>query len=194
MIRIIKGKYKNISMRIDANLDVIVKCPKRVSDNNVGYFIKTHQKWIISQQNKMLKAKDVLHGYDLENNIYLFGSPIEWNGNKRSEYIKLFNEFIVALLDNIANETDMQYNKVSFTNSIRVWGSLDRNKNMKLNIKLLLLDKKLVEYVIIHELCHGLQFNHSKNFWSEVEKCCPNYKSLRGELQKYSFVLKEKIF
>ena len=194
MIKIIKGKYKNISMRIDTNLDIVVKCPQRVSDNKVEQFIQSHQKWIISQQNKILKAKDILSGYDLENNIYLFGRPIEFKGDKKSEYMRLFNDYILTLLENISQKLKIAYNQVSFINSVRVWGSLDRYKNMKLNIKLLLLDKNLVEYVIIHELCHSLQFNHSVKFWKEVEKYCPNYKSLRGELQKYSQLLKEKIF
>ena len=73
-----------------------------------------------------------------------------------------------------------------------MWGSLDKNNNMVLNYKLISLPLDLINYVIIHELCHSLQFNHSKRFWAEVKSFCPNYKECNNQLKFLSYVLKDE--
>ena len=194
MIKIIRGKYKNINMRVDGDFNIIIKCPKRVPDEKITEFISSHKRWISLQQERIFNSKQVLNNYDFDNFLYIFGKPYDKTGNKKSDYIELFNKYVIDLLNKISVQTGLSYNKVSHINSIRVWGSMDRNKHIKLNLKLLLLNEELVKYVIIHELCHTIEFNHSKSFWRAVEKFCPNYKTLVKELNKYSHVLKERVF
>ncbi len=67
------------------------------------------------------------------------------------------------------------------------WGVCHtRKKEITLNSELLKKDLELIDYVIIHELCHFYEANHSKNFWALVEAACPNYKDLRRRLKKWS--------
>ena len=193
MIKIIQGKYKNISMRVDENFDVIVKAPKRVGQHEILSFITKHSKWITNQQKKILQAHNLLKMYDFDNSIYVFGIKKECkNSNKIKEYINLFDVLIGDLVGSLAVKYNFEYNSLSLTNSKRVWGCMDRNKNIKLNLKLIILRKELVEYVILHELCHGKEFNHSKKFWGELEKCCPDYKRLNKELKSYAIILTDK--
>ena len=56
------------------------------------------------------------------------------------------------------------------------WGSCSSNKNISINSKLANKNEKAVEYVVLHEMCHLIYMNHSKNFWNLVEKNMPNYK------------------
>lgn len=70
-----------------------------------------------------------------------------------------------------------------------MWGSMNNKKEMRLNWKLIILPEKLIEYVIIHELCHIKYLNHSKLFWQEVSKYLPDYKSRRNNLKEYSFIM-----
>ena len=51
--------------------------------------------------------------------------------------------------------------------------------------------KDLIDYIIVHELCHSKFMNHKPQFWKEVEKYCPNYKILRQKIKEYSFLLKK---
>lgn len=195
MIRVVKGKYKSISMRVDENLDVIVKAPRRVGDAQISEFIIKHKNWLLKQQEKILIANEILKTYDFDHYVYVFNNPIKCDKKEQTKfYLSIFNNLVGDLLKKLSLETEIKYNSLKPTNSIRIWGSMDRNQNMKLNIKLLLLPKEIVEYVIIHELCHEIEFNHSKNFWAKVKKYCPNYKVLRKELEIYRAVLKLKIF
>lgn len=63
------------------------------------------------------------------------------------------------------------------------WGSCSSRKNLSFNYKLMIFRKEIIDYVIIHELCHLKEMNHSKNFWRLVENYCPSYKTLRKELK-----------
>ena len=64
------------------------------------------------------------------------------------------------------------------------WGVCNKKTNtVTLNSELIKYDISKIDYVIIHELSHFLHFNHSRSFWNQVEKYCPNYKKIRNELK-----------
>ena len=68
------------------------------------------------------------------------------------------------------------------------WGSCDAAGHITLNWRLAMLPPELRDYVIVHELCHLLELNHSAAFWRAVGKFCPPYKARRRELRDYSFL------
>ena len=65
------------------------------------------------------------------------------------------------------------------------WGSCSRRGTLSFNYHLLFLPSEIRDYVVVHELCHLKEFNHSKNFWNEVARTIPEWKNLRKELKKY---------
>ena len=91
--------------------------------------------------------------------------------------------YLVQRLDFIAKKFDFKYNKISLRNQRTRFGSCSYQNNISLNINLMKYDFDVIDYVLIHELCHTKVKNHSKNFWIEVEKYCPNYKELRKKLK-----------
>ena len=195
MIEIRKGKYKNLSMKIDDNLSIIVKAPNRIGDEKIVEFINKHKNWIKTHQERILNLKEKLKEYDFKNNVYIFDNPTCCiNKNKFEIYKQLFSEIISDLVEKLSYETSISYNSLKSINSKRVWGSMDKNKNMRLNLKIILLPKEIVEYIIIHELCHTIYFNHSKQFWNQVNNFCPNFKECNKKLKEYSFLLRENIF
>lgn len=74
--------------------------------------------------------------------------------------------------------------RVSIKNHKSRWGSCSKKGNLNFNYKLALLPEALADYVIVHELCHLGEFNHSKNFWGLVEKSLPDYKILKNRFKK----------
>ena len=78
------------------------------------------------------------------------------------------------------------FNKISIKNQKSRWGSCSSKKNLSLNYKILFLNKEQQDYIIVHELCHLKEFNHSKNFWSLVEKIIPNYLAIKKSLRPSS--------
>ncbi len=79
--------------------------------------------------------------------------------------------------------------KIGFRNQKTRWGSCSSDSSITLNWKLVAFDQELVDYVIIHELCHIQHANHSKRFWTLVETHCPDYKRLNKQLNQSQFLV-----
>lgn len=188
MITIRKGKYKNITITIKSNGEVFVNAPKRTSEREVLNFIKQKQDWIDRNIDKIKLYKSLYNKFDFDKYVYKNLQKFEVSNNKEF-YNKTFIEYITPLVKSISSKIGLNSSKIIKTNSKRMWGSMNNKKEMHLNWKLIILPEKLIEYVIVHELCHIKHLNHSKYFWQEVSKYLPDYKTRKKELKKYSFIL-----
>lgn len=88
-------------------------------------------------------------------------------------------------LNDFAEQMNVHFNMVRIKNVKTIWGSCSSKKNLNFNFKLFFLPEALIDYVFVHELAHLKHMNHSKAFWSEVEKQIPDYKKRREELKRY---------
>lgn len=188
MITIRKGKYKNITIKIQNNGEVFVNAPKHLSNREILKFIEQKQTWINKNINKINVYKHFFDKFDFNKFAYKNLQAYETKDIKEF-YNKAFDSYILPLAKNISLKTGIICLKILRTNSKRMWGSMNNKKEMRLNWKLIILPEKLIEYVIIHELCHIKYLNHSKLFWQEVSKYLPDYKSRRNSLKTYSFIM-----
>ncbi len=85
----------------------------------------------------------------------------------------------------LANQIGFKYQSVSIKNSKGRWGSCSRDNRINLNLHLMRLQQHLIDYVIIHELCHTIQKNHSKKFWDLMEKVYPGTNQYNKELKNH---------
>ena len=83
----------------------------------------------------------------------------------------------------LSEKYNLKFNKLALRNQRTRFGSCSFCNNINLNINLMKYDFDVIDYVIVHELCHTKVKNHSKTFWQEVEKYCPDYKNLRKILK-----------
>ncbi len=193
-IDIIRGKYKNIRLKISNNGEISLYAPKSLSNEKIIDFIKTKRKWIEKHIEKIDNMNKVKSTYDFENYGYIFNNAVPFGDIKKDTFYRnAFLNYIKPMVHELSIRCNLYYTSLSIVNSKRAWGSLDSNKRMKLNWKIVILPKELIVYIIIHELCHSQEFNHSKYFWSLVGEYLPNYKEIKEELKNFSFLLTSNI-
>jgi hypothetical protein len=110
------------------------------------------------------------------------------NGPK--SHFREHKEAALILVTQKVAEFNKYYNfrlgNIRVKNTKTRWGSCSRVGNLNFHYKILMLPPELADYVIVHEICHLKHFNHSRNFWDEVEKMCPNCKEKAKKLRSLS--------
>ena len=79
---------------------------------------------------------------------------------------------------------NFEINRIAIKNTSTRWGSCSSKRNLNFNYKIIYLKPYLADYLIVHELCHLGELNHSKKFWKLVEKVIPDYVKINKELKK----------
>lgn len=198
-VEIERQRRKTIVLKILNSQTALLKVPMGLSKDKIDEFLTSKQDWIEKTVAKLQKNQTFANGFDLQDKLYLDGVLVGSVSDLKSRSknrIKNFYQAKFSVLKEraifISKAIGLKVAEVKIYSSVRVWGSFSTEKVMKLNWKLVILPQILVDYVIIHELCHGKHMNHSPNFWKTVEKYCHDYKIRKKELSKFSFVLKQQ--
>ena len=104
-------------------------------------------------------------------------------------YLKNAKEILSNRLEYFSNIMNLEYKSFKLTNAKTKWGSCSTLKRIDLNWRLIMLKSDLQDYVIVHELCHLLEMNHSERFYKCVESVLKDYKKRRNDIKNSSFVL-----
>lgn len=160
------------TMRITVRKDetVTVTIPHRTSIDRGRLFAEEKMDWIESALAK-LRAKRP---------SFSIPSPSARDFKKHKE------EALVLALRKLEHHNRLygfSWNTVTIRNTSSRWGSCSRKKNLNFSYRFIFLPEKLQDYLVVHELCHLQELNHSVNFWKLVEKAVPEYKTLRKELR-----------
>jgi predicted metal-dependent hydrolase len=83
---------------------------------------------------------------------------------------------IVKITNNLSNKENLLFSKIKISNNKRSWGSCSSNGVLSFNWRLIFVSYEVLYYVVVHEVCHLLEMNHSQRFWSLVSDLCPDYK------------------
>ncbi|MDB5260326.1 MAG: putative metal-dependent hydrolase [Candidatus Nomurabacteria bacterium] len=164
------NRAKRARITIRQNGEVIVTVPQKMKEDTAAEFIKTHENWINTNLEKIKERKP---------KIELPKVP----GSKLKEYKK---ELLILIEDRLTyynKQYGFKWNNITIRNQKSRWGSCSKQGNLNFNYKIGLLDPLLRDYVIVHELCHLHELNHSKSFWTLVERTFPKYLIARKSLR-----------
>ncbi len=209
---------KTLAITIDDKGEVIVKAPKNMSDKDIFKFVNSKQKWIeqkvnfIKTQNAMFndlfnynsvlfcgKKYNILrdrHSKDITlKDDYLIIKPLSTLKREAKQIEKFLKnkciEIVGQRLKYFANIMQLEPNKVVLNNSKRKWGTCDSEGVISFNWRVIMLSPQLIDYVVVHELSHLVEMNHSPAFWAIVSAVLPNVKNLRHTLKQCNFVLQQ---
>ena len=118
----------------------------------------------------------LLIGFDSEDFFSVARNLQSWLNQKAED-------FLIPWVDSLAEQRNLQFNRVNIKNQKTRWGSCSEKGNINLNRNLLLLPKHIVEYVIHHELTHLQHLDHSEEFWTTLTNALPECGKFRNELK-----------
>ncbi len=190
MIEIVKSKRRTISISIDSFGKVLVKAPYFLSDEKINEYILKKKDWInkhaLSKSEIISKNSSIINK---EKGLY-FGKIVDYTDNFYKTIKRTANKYLPERLEFLASKHNFKYNKVIIKNYKSRWGTCYKNNDVSLNLRLVMLSEELIDYVILHELCHTVHFNHKQKFHSLVSSLISNEKSIRKSLKEKSFILK----
>ena len=179
-IKIIKSKRKTMCLEIKHDGTLIVRVPFFMRNDDVLKFVNSKQDWINSHLSKIKNNQA-----DLENN-YLTKDEI-------NNLISTASDYIPTRVSYFAKIMGVSYNRISIRTQKTRWGSCSNKGNLNFNALLMLTSKDIIDYVVIHELSHRIEMNHSPRFWSIVENVLPNYRVQRKWLKENGYKLIRRI-
>lgn len=153
---------------------LVVTIPNRMSERTAERFIFEKADWILAKI-ELMRSKG--RGMPLPHE-----EPISKVELKRLKVVA--RELVLRRLEYFNDYYRFTYHRVSFRNQKTRWGSCSRQGNLNFNVKIALLPARLADYIIVHELCHLREMNHSSKFWKLVALTFSDHKELRKELLK----------
>lgn len=167
------ARVRQLSVVVYRNGDVVIVIPRGLGIGIIDKFIREKADWILKKIRYFKRFKNI--------RIFRFN---------RNHYLKHKNSALELAIERIEYFNKIfkfEYNKISVKNQKTRWGSCSTKKNLNFNYRILFLPPKLRDYIIVHELCHLEEFNHSRKFWNLVVKTASDYSTIRKELRKNGF-------
>ena len=167
-LKIIKQDRKTISIKVNIDESVTVKCPKKLSENSVLNFVNKKEQWILKN---LAQIKSKKQKYDLVINkkqSLVLGLLVPFI--KKSEFEKEARAYLTQKTHEISQILGLNYSSLSFKNYNSRWGCCNAKKQIILNYKLYMLDENTIKYVIIHELLHTIYLNHGREFKNNLKR------------------------
>ena len=165
----IRSRRKTIAIQIDREGQVIVRTPYGITKRQVEEFLDEKKDWLLQTRQRVEKRKT---------------EQIPISEEVRREGIERAKRIFPERTAYFAKRMGVDYGRITIREQKTRWGSCSSKGNLNFNWKLVLLDPELQDYVVVHELAHRREMNHSKNFWKIVEAELPDYRERRRRLKE----------
>lgn len=198
---VVRKNIKNTYIRVKEDLKIYISTNKYTSEKQINKLINDNYSNIVSMLEKALRKhekneKSMILGKEIDVVVFSMQDKPELYNNKfyvkdltkLDKYIKDYAfDIFKDRLDSIYPlfEEKIPYPKLKIRKMTSRWGVCNRRDNsITLNLELIRMDLKYLDYVIVHELSHFVYFDHSNNFWALVSKYCKDYKNIRKEMRE----------
>jgi predicted metal-dependent hydrolase len=163
-------RARRLKLAVYCDGSVVATIPRWIDAPFIERIIIEKAKWILEKIEKFKKSGN--------RKILLGGNTKEYKA-KKEEARKL----VIEKVDYFNQFYKFNFNRIAIRNQRTRWGSCSKNGNLNFNYRIIHLPEKLVNYLVVHELCHLKEFNHSPRFWDLVGQAIPDYKKLKREIR-----------
>lgn len=177
---LIKSNRRSIGITVKPGGDIIIRAPRLMPDSAIFSFVRTKESWIIKTYLKQCKL-----------------TPPQAIETKSSQTLALEKRYRDAAKDYIPKRVEYyhqftggSYQKITIRDQKTRWGSCSSNGTLSFSFRLMMAPPRVLDYVVVHELCHLKHMNHSKEFWNMVENILPDYKEHRKWLKENGHTLR----
>ena len=161
---IVRSNRKTLGLEIKPDGRVIARAPYRVKQSDIDKFIASKSEWIEKHLQKLQDAQERQDSFDK-----LAPEEIQELAEKALQYIPKRVEYYAKLVG-------VTYGRITIRNQRTKWGSCSSKGNLNFNCLLMLTPPEVIDSVVVHELCHRKEMNHSDKFYNEVLRAYPEYK------------------
>ena len=172
-VKIIRSNRRTISLEITPVGQVLVRAPRRMSELETHAFVESKSTWLAKHLQK--KEKDM--------------ESLQEEGRFTDKEMKRLHELAKKVIPEkvayYARLMGVTYGRISIRKQKTRWGSCSREGNLNFNCLLMMAPPEVLDYVVVHELSHRLEMNHSARFWAQVEKVMPDYRVPRRWLKEH---------
>ena len=174
-----KSSRRSVGITVKPGGDIIIRAPHMMSIATVMAFVREKESWIISsylKQCQLTPAPALIP--KSSQTLALEKRYRDAAHNYIPERVKFYHQF-----------TGGNYHKVTIRDQKTRWGSCSASGTLSFSFRLMMAPPRVLDYVVVHELCHLTHMNHSKEFWNMVESILPDYKEHRKWLKENGHTL-----
>lgn len=173
---IIRSKRKTLCLEIKEAGHLIVRVPNHTSDKEILAFLESHQIWINRHMEAFAQRQQKPKNTDASSK----------RTEAEIEHLKeLARKELPPIVADYAALMGVTYKRITIRHQKTRWGSCSSKGNLNFNCSLMLAPPQVRDYVIVHELAHRRQMNHSSAFWNIVEHYMPDYRKARQWLTQH---------
>ena len=159
-MEIIRSRRRTLGLEITRDVRVVVRAPFGVSEEEIRQFVGSKQGWLEKHLTDFARAEPL--------------PPLTQEETRALAEAALAD--IPRRVEKYAPMVGVRVGRITIRNQVSRWGSCSSQGNLNFNCLLMLCPEEVRDYVVVHELCHRKQLNHSPAFWAEVERVLPGYK------------------
>ncbi len=216
--KIIRSKRRTLALQVAKDATLIVRAPLRLSEDFIEKFIRKNLPWIHKKQ-ELARASAPLAPRQFregEEFLYLGGRyrlvlagggmapPLllensefrlrpEYLENARGEFMAWYRARALEVLNQrvefYSGTAGFKAGRIKINDARTRWGSCSPERNLNFSWRLIMAPAEVLDYVVVHELAHTVELNHSRKFWARVEKILPRYREARAWLRKHEHAL-----
>ena len=170
-VLLVRSSRKTLAVQIRADGTVIARAPRRMPKDRILCFLSEKASWIRMQQGRMQEREKMRQQ-----------ARIHLDAAQEKELRERAKSVLAQRTAYFARQIGVTYGRITVRDQKTRWGSCSQTGTLNFNFRLILAPLEVLDYVVVHELCHRRQMNHSTQFWQEVAQVLPDYRKRKAWL------------